>query len=177
MKINIQSKSLTEGVRYIQPVKEVSLLDSKEHDAVFIIETLHKEMSGGSPSQQARNVKRMKKVLRGFVTVLAVSIQSAPKAFAATTDIANQTLTPAIIIKWGTSLALLGVSASVSLAMIMLIIASFYKMVRKGDQADQWSSDILKGLVQALVTIPLISLLFYCAQVIFKNLPSLGSLL
>lgn len=175
MKINIQAKSLTEGVRYVQPVREVSLYSETERDAVFIIETLQQELMEGSPTQQAKNVKKMKRVLRGFVTVLVASIQTAPKAFAATADVANQTITPSLILKWGTSLALLGVSASISLAMIMLIVASFYKMMRKGDVANQWSSDIVKGLVQSLVAIPLVSLLFYISQMIFKNLPALGS--
>ncbi|AIW03583.1 hypothetical protein CPT_Moonbeam185 [Bacillus phage Moonbeam] len=173
MKINIQSRGLTEGVRYIQPVKEVSLVNDVEKDMVFTLEALQKEIQEGSHPRQTRKTKQ---ILRGVMAVLVASAQVAPKALAAGTDIASQTITPSMVLKWGSSLALLGVSASVSLSMIMLIVASFYKMMRKGEKADQWSSDILKGLVQSLVAVPLVSILFYLAQIVFKNLPSLGSL-
>jgi len=176
MKINIQAKSLTEGVKYIQPAKEVTFTNETERGMAFIVETLYREVTAGSPTQQNKKVKQLKKVVRSLMVVLAASIQTAPKAFAATADIANQTLTPALILKWGTSLALLAVSASVSLSMIMLAVAGLLRMLNKRDMATNLSTDIVKGLVQSLVAIPLVSLLFYLAQIVFKNLPSLGSL-
>jgi len=176
MKINIGAKSLTEGVSYIRPVKELSVGNYEEKKAVFMIETLTREVMSGSPSQQARKVKQLKKLVKGFAVITAVSIQSAPKALAATATVTGQAITPAAIMQWGLSLAAITVSSGVALSMVMLGVAGIYKMFRKGDIASQWSLDIVKGLVQVLISVPVVYALFYLAQVVFKNLPALGSL-
>src|SRR5690349_18253158 len=103
MKINIGAKSLTEGVSYIRPVKELSAGNYEEKKAVFMIETLTQEVMSGSPSQQARKVKQLKKLVKGFAVITAVSIQSAPKALAATATVTGQAITPAAIMQWGLS--------------------------------------------------------------------------
>jgi hypothetical protein len=62
----------------------------------------------------------------------------------------------------------IAVGGAVFVAGIMLAVTGIAKMFRvKG--ITQWTSDIIKGLVQALVAIPVVFLIYYLATLLFKN--------
>jgi hypothetical protein len=175
MKINIKSKELVPGVTYSRPYMTVNTEDR----VLFLADILQKEVIVGTVEQQLKRAKKLKKLLKGFVTVVGVGLKMTPKAFAATTPAITTgatAITPAVVMQWGLTLALISVSVGVALAMIMLSVAGIYRMFRKRDIATEWSTDVIKGLVQVLIAVPTVYLLFYLAQLVFKNLPVLNGL-
>jgi len=176
MKINIGAKGMVEGVSYIRPVSELAVKGSKEDGMLFMVNNLKEEVLTGSSAQQLKNAKKLKKLLRGLTVVLAASIQMAPRAFAATMETTSGGITPDQIMQWGYSLAAISVSAGIAMSMVMLGIAGIMRMLNKRDMATNLTTDIIKGLVQVLVSVPTVMILFYLAQYMFRNLPSLGSL-
>lgn len=175
--LKIYSAKLDPAVNYNSPVQTFVLQETAEEQSLFIIETLKEEVTKGTLQQQLKKTKKLKKILKGFMTTVGVGMQIAPRAFAAgTTAAASNPITPALVMKWGLTLALVSVSVGVALAMIMLTVAGMYRMFRKRDLATEWSTDVIKGLVQVLIAVPTVYLLFYLAQIVFKNLPILSSL-
>jgi hypothetical protein len=62
----------------------------------------------------------------------------------------------------------IAVGGAVFIAAIMLAVTGIAKMFRvKG--ITQWTSDILKGLFQALAAIPVVFLIYYLATLLFKG--------
>ncbi|MCA1021619.1 hypothetical protein [Halobacillus litoralis] len=89
-----------------------------------------------------------------------------------------ETQTPAIfdpekITSLGIQAATLCVGASVAISSILLSVAGVYRMLRKKKEAAEWTTDIIKGLVQSLVAIPTVYLLYYVATTLFKNVEGL----
>jgi len=176
MKINIGTKGMVEGVSYIRPVRELSVKGSEEDTMLFMVNSLKEEVLAGTDVQQIRKAKKLKKLVRGLTIVLAASIQMAPRAFAATVETTGGGITPDQILEWGRSLAAISVSAGIAMSMVMLGVAGILRMMNKRDMATNLTTDIIKGLVQVLVSVPTVLILFYLAQYMFKNLPALGSL-
>lgn len=177
VKINMGSKGLVEGVKYIRPVTELTVGSSKEDKVLFLAETLHREVIQGTEKQQMRNVKLLKKILKGFVVKGGVGAIAAPKTFAATALVATTTpITPVAIMDFGLSIAFITVACGIALSMSMFAIAGIFRMFKKRDLANEWSTDIVKGLVQVLIAIPVVFTLFYIAQWAFKHLPNASSL-
>lgn len=182
MIITMSSRELNSDVSYKSPVQQFNLKEKVEDNVLFIASTLQKEVIKGTTGQQRKKIKQLKKLLKGFVVVIGAGIQATPKAFAAapltgatTTAAANQ-ITPALVMSWGLNLALISVSVGVALSMTLLTLAGIYRMMRKRKEAMEWSVDVIKGLVQVLVAVPVVYLLFYLAQTVFKSLPILSGL-
>lgn len=182
MIITMSSRELNSAVSYKSPVQQFNLKEKVEDDVLFIASTLQKEVIKGTTGQQRKKIKQLKKLLKGLVVVMGAGIQATPKAFAAapltgatTTAAANQ-ITPAMVMSWGLNLALISVSVGVALSMTLLTLAGIYRMMRKRKEAEEWSVDVVKGLVQVLVAVPVVYLLFYLAQTVFKSLPILSGL-
>ncbi|UPI13432.1 hypothetical protein [Bacillus phage SBSphiJ7] len=182
MIVTMSSRELNSAVSYKSPVQQFNLKEKVEDDVLFIASTLQKEVIKGTTGQQRKKIKQLKKLLKGFVVVMGAGIQATPKAFAAapltgatTTAAANQ-ITPAMVMSWGLNLALISVSVGVALSMTLLTLAGIYRMMRKRKEAEEWTTDVIKGLVQVLVAVPVVYLLFYLAQTVFKSLPILSGL-
>ncbi|ATN94425.1 hypothetical protein BSP9_076 [Bacillus phage BSP9] len=182
MIITMSSRELNSAVSYKSPVQQFNLKEKVEDDVLFIASTLQKEVIKGTTGQQRKKIKQLKKLLKGFVVVMGAGIQATPKAFAAapltgaTTSAAANQITPAMVMSWGLNLALISVSVGVALSMTLLTLAGIYRMMRKRKEAEEWTTDVIKGLVQVLVAVPVVYLLFYLAQTVFKSLPILSGL-
>ncbi|AYJ74197.1 hypothetical protein BSP15_180 [Bacillus phage BSP15] len=182
MIITMSSRELNSAVSYKSPVQQFNLKEKVEDDVLFIANTLQKEVIEGTTGQQRKKIKKLKKLLKGFVVVMGAGIQATPKAFAAapltgaTTSAAANQITPAMVMSWGLNLALISVSVGVALSMTLLTLAGIYRMMRKRKEAQEWTTDVIKGLVQVLVAVPVVYLLFYLAQTVFKSLPILSGL-
>ncbi|AYJ76372.1 hypothetical protein BSP12_186 [Bacillus phage BSP12] len=182
MIITMSSRELNSAVSYKSPVQQFNLKERVEDNVLFIASTLQKEVIKGTTGQQRKKIKQLKKLLKGFVVVMGVGIQATPKAFAAapltgaTTSAAANQITPAMVMSWGLNLALISVSVGVALSMTLLTLAGIYRMMRKRKEAQEWTTDVIKGLVQVLVAVPVVYLLFYLAQTVFKSLPILNGL-
>lgn len=182
MIITMSSRELNSAVSYKSPVQQFNLKERVEDNVLFIASTLQKEVIKGTTGQQRKKIKQLKKLLKGFVVVMGAGIQATPKAFAAapltgaTTSAAANQITPAMVMSWGLNLALISVSVGVALSMTLLTLAGIYRMMRKRKEAQEWTTDVIKGLVQVLVAVPVVYLLFYLAQTVFKSLPILNGL-
>ena len=62
-------------------------------------------------------------------------------------------------------LVLVGVGS----AGVLLSAAGLYRMIRKEKEAKEWSTDIIKGLVQVLLAGPTVMLLVYIATLLFGS--------
>ena len=154
---------------------KVSFRSEIEDKMLFLAETLKQEVLEGG--HQIKKIRQLKKLFRKFAVVFGVKVGMASPAFAATVATgAAQTITPAIILHWGIMLALITVSIGVAISMSMLAIAGIYRMFRRRDEATEWSVDIVKGLVQVLVAVPIVYVVFTVAQHMFKALPALSGL-
>ena len=152
---------------------------------VFLAETLKTEVITGTKKKQKKNLKQLKRLFFQF-TKIALTIGTAsllgtytlsPNSVAASTILKMTTpttpeITPSMIIDWGFQIALLVMATGFALAAIMFGIVGIYQMVmRKKDVVIEWNSDIVKGLIQVLVSIPLVYALYLLAQFVFKRLP------
>ncbi|UPI12196.1 hypothetical protein [Bacillus phage SBSphiJ2] len=183
IELKISAKELTPGVKYAKPITEFTLGGDAYGDALrekvlFTAETLKKEVMQGAERQRLKKVKKLKKLLKVSLTVFGVGLKMSPAAMAATTATApiTNSITPAMVMSWGLNLALISVSVGVALSMTLLTLAGIYRMMRKRKEAEEWSVDVIKGLVQVLVAVPVVYLLFYLAQTVFKSLPILSGL-
>lgn len=165
---NIRARKLTEGVEYV-PFKKVTVIKT-EDESVFMVNNLIEEVMQEVDGKRVKKVKKMKKLLKVTMSVLGMTLNTAPKAFAATAAVTSSAITPAMIFKYGLMVAGVAVAVGVVTAIVMLAVAGIYRMFRKKQEADAWSQDILRGLVQVLISIPSVYLLYYLAKLLFDNL-------
>jgi hypothetical protein len=172
------TKTMDMGVKYGANFIKVAV--TEEERITFLADQIVKEvMETNSPVVQRKRTKQIKKFLQTATSVLGTLAAIAPKAtLAATTteiaaNVSMNTLTPHMVLQYGLSLAGITVAAGVSLAMIMLAVAGIWSMFRKRQQAQEWSQDVIRGLVQVLVTVPCVTLLYLLATILFTHLPKL----
>jgi hypothetical protein len=161
----------------------------QENKVLFIGETLMKEVMNGSSDQQKKALKKLKRLQKQFVLILgasAASIMTLPlTGFAQSNQGVPGTLTtentvditPGVVMEWGLTIALITVAIGVAISGSLLAIAGIYRMFRKREESQIWTTDIIKGLVQVLIALPVVYSLFYLAQLVFGNLPVLEGLL
>ncbi|AYJ75274.1 hypothetical protein BSP36_187 [Bacillus phage BSP36] len=176
-KLTISARELSPTVTY-RPFTKVKVNNkSMEEKALFLVKNLREEVMKGTESQRRKKIKQMKRLLKLSLSVLGVMVGATPKSFAVTTAAtATNLVTPAIVMQWGLTVAMISVSVGVALSMSLLTLAGIYRMMRKRKEAEQWTTDIIRGLVQVLVAVPVVYLLFYLAQTVFKSLPILSGL-
>lgn len=153
----------------------------------FLAETLYKEVVNQDRlSGRNRRLKSLKKLHKGFMSILVTAMVASPTTTFAqsgtyqnmmTPVSSNQEITPSTVMEWGIKLSLITVAIGVAIAGSLLAIAGVYRMLRKRDEAQEWTTDIIKGLVQVLIAIPIVYSLFYLAQIVFKRIPVLEGLL
>jgi hypothetical protein len=170
--------TMDSGVKYGHDYMKVAV--TEEERITFLADQIVKEvMETNSPVVQRKKTKQIKKFLQTATNVLGTLAAIAPKAtLAATTteiaaNVSMNTLTPHMVLQYGLSLAGITVAAGVSLAMVMLAVAGIWSMFRKRQQAQEWSQDVIRGLVQVLVTVPCVTLLYLLATILFTHLPKL----
>ena len=175
--------------------KQMLNIDEKVKGALFLAGNLKEEVLKGTLVQKKKNIKQLKKILEQFVAISVMTgvslsygmitadpvLASANNLMVTTTTMnaANTPqITPDIIIDWAMQIALLVMAVGFGLSMSMFGIVGIYLMFsRKKKEVIEWNSDIIKGLVQVLVSIPLVYALFHIAQIVFKNLPFLEGIM
>lgn len=161
-------------VSFIQPVREVR--SELEDKMLFIKNSLIEEV--GTNPKKARSLHKLFKRLAigvGVKLMLPATALAATHKAATVTASASQ-ITPQHVLHWGLILALVVVSIGVALSMSMLAIAGIYRMFKREKEATEWSNDIVRGLVQVLIAIPVVYIFFLLAQMVFTNLPALNGL-
>lgn len=162
---------------------DVKTYEKVKEDLPFLVKRLQKEVTKGSQKQQLKRIKSLKMIQRTFVSMLGIYMVTLPiPTFAQTqeentplTTMEGQEITPDIITGWGFKIALLAVSIGVAISGTLLATAGVYRMFRKREEAEEWTTDIIKGLVQVLIALPTVYALFHLAQIVFQALPALNT--
>lgn len=63
----------------------------------------------------------------------------------------------------------ISVGAAVILSAICLVFAGILRMFRKRKEANEWTVDILKSIIQILVAVPVVFLIYYVANLLFSG--------
>ncbi|WP_310877132.1 hypothetical protein [Priestia megaterium] len=165
MKLNLSTKNQNPSVNYHNVSKTYQINEVKETKlAETFIQDIQKEVK----AVNKKNRKIAIKILKATYMAGMITLTIANPTLAATTT----TLDPSIMKEF---LALMkfvvicSIVVSSALAMLLMMAAGAYRMLRKQKEATQWTTDIIKGYVQCLIAVPLISLLLYTAVKLFKN--------
>jgi hypothetical protein len=63
----------------------------------------------------------------------------------------------------------ISVGAAVILSAICLVFAGVLRMFRKKKEANEWTVDIIKSIVQILVAVPIVFMIHYVANLLFSG--------
>lgn len=183
----VKTKSISGGRGVSSTVyRAVSKQESALDSTTFLAETLYKEVVNQDRlSGKNRKLKSLKKLHKGYMSILVTAMMVSPTTvFAQSGDTyqnmvpvtSDQEITPNLVMQWGFSLALTTVAIGIAIAGSLLALAGVYRMLRKRKEAEEWTTDIIKGLVQVLIAIPVVYSLFYLAQIVFQRIPFLEGL-
>lgn len=155
---------------------------SKIDSITFLAEIFHKEvMDQDQLSGRNHKLKSLRRLQKGFTSILIAAMMVSPSSALAQTPgtlttPTTEEITPNLVMEWGMQLSLITVAIGVAISGSLLAIAGIYRMLRKRKESEEWTTDIIKGLVQVLISIPVVYALYYLAQIVFKNLPILSGL-
>jgi ABC-type Fe3+ transport system permease subunit len=141
----------------------------------FHIQTLIEEVK----KTPRKELKEYRKTIRAFLATLSVSFLISPLRSMATglpttaqtgTNLPNSAegLPPElfdILIK----LLVIAVASAVILAIILLVVAGVMKMFRKKKEANEWTVDIVKGVIQVITAPTVIFLIYFIAHLLFGS--------
>ena len=160
----------------------------KQVDGVlFLADTLKKEVLEGTKKQQLKKMKELTELfvqfgkiamMTGIVSSLATVIMQ-PLTVSASTFMVTPTsnvnpveITPEKIMEWALYIAKILQSIGIGLSMSMVAVAAMYMIItRKKKEGTEWLSNIVKGVIQVIVSVPLIWAIFQISQALFGSLP------
>lgn len=186
--LKISARTLDPTLKY-NPFPIIYLNQEKQlQKASFLAQTIEREVMSGTPKEQLKKLKILKKTFKIYASILSVvAVTTINKPLFAEenpnihqvflTDNQIGELNPSQVMEWGMKLALMTVGIGMAMGIVLLVTAGIYRMLRKKREATEWTTDIIKGLVQVLVAIPTVLGLFYLALKLFKRLPILEGLL
>lgn len=120
-----------------------------------------------------KQLKKYKKIAKTFLTTLAtfpmLPLRSmAESSIPSTTNLPHvATGMPPELLDLLLKILVIAVGASVILAAIMLVFAGVMRMFRKRKEANEWTVDIIKSLIQILVAVPVVFLIYYVSTLLF----------
>ena len=138
----------------------------------FHIPTLLKEVS-----QSTRKQKRQyKKIITSFLATASSTLLLSSKSMANSvppsqsipvTKLPTTADVPAELMEIMSTLLVISTSLAVFICIGMLILAGLLRALRKRKESTEWTTDIIKGLVQVIVAAPLVFLIYYVASSLF----------
>jgi hypothetical protein len=139
----------------------------------FHIPTLLEEVKQLPKSKLRKSKKVIKAFLMTTTSVMILPLRSmaeslAQPAVVATTLPQSATGMPPELLELLLTLLKISVGAAVILAAILLVINAIGKMFRINGMT-QWAKDIIRGLVQVLVAVPVVFLIYYVANLLFGH--------
>jgi hypothetical protein len=141
----------------------------------FHIPTLFEEVKNTSKAK----IQSYKRIINAFL-VTASSFLMLPLRSMANTSVPTAQMGTTILPKTAEGLPpellalllkllVIAVGTAVILAAILLVGAGVMKMFRKRKEANEWTVDIIKGLIQILVAAPVVFLIYYLANMLFSG--------
>lgn len=122
------------------------------------------------PKNKIREYKRIiKTFLVTATSFLVLPLRSMAQSSIPTTLPKTATGMPPELLDLMIKLLVISVGFAVTLAMILLVGAGVMKMFRQKKEADAWTVDIIKGLIQVLVAVPVVFLIYYIAISLFSG--------
>lgn len=129
-----------------------------------------KEVMNLTKKERKQAGKIIKAFIGATVSFLTLSSRSMANELNATpTPQVVNTGLPTEMIQPIMDLIKLALGGSVLLAVLLLIAAGALRMMRKKKEATEWTSDIIKGFVQILISTPVIFLLYYIVTSLLGN--------
>lgn len=171
--VKISVKKQDELVNYI-PFKSIHTTDTQigNNNVNFHIPTLIKEVKK-LPKKERKSIKKQILTFQATVaTFLLLPLRSMAENVNTTIPVTNLPKSaeglPSELMELMIALLVIAVGAGVVLAAILLAGAGIGKMFRMKD-ANEWTTDILKGLVQVLIAVPVVFVIYYVANLIFSG--------
>lgn len=138
----------------------------------FHIPTLLKEVSQSTRKQK----KQYRKIIASFLATVSSTLLLSSKSMA-NTNLQSQSIpvtklpttvdVPPELMEIMSTLLVISTSLAVFICIGMLILAGLLRTMKKRKEATEWTSDIIKGLVQVIVAAPLVFLIYYVASSLF----------
>lgn len=137
----------------------------------FHIPTLIKEVKQ-TPKKELKSIRNQ--IVTFLTTASAFTmlpLRSMAASVPATTLPKTATGIPPELMDLMIMLLTISVGAGIILAAILLVLAGMSRMFGKKMRKDatEWTVDILRGLIQILVSVPIVFILYYVATLIFKS--------
>ena len=141
----------------------------------FHIPTLIKEVEMSSHAK----IKQYKKIIQTFLTTassfMVLPLRSMAASSVPTQQIGTTNLPTSVdgmppeLLKLLLDLLKISVGTAVILSAILLVGAGVMRMLRKKKEATEWTTDIVKGLIQILVAVPIVFLIYFVVNLLFSN--------
>lgn len=165
MKLNLSTKTQKDYVNYHNVNKTYEIGKTKE---VKPLETFMTNIQKEVKEVSKKNRKQAIKILKATYIAGMITLTIANPTLAATTTVLDPSIMKEFIavMKF---VVICSIVVSSALAMLLMMAAGAYRMLRKQKEATAWTTDIIKGYIQCLVAVPLIGLLLYTAVKLFKN--------
>lgn len=179
IKLNITTKNLESNTKYHNATRsyllgqEATMTEAQE---LFHLQNLDREVKRLKKPTKKQILKICKITLATSASVLMLVN---PKLALAATIVQQTTgplspeaslLLPEDIVKAGMYLIGICAVASTILAIILTQLAGNYRMFRKGKEASEWMTDILKGYTQVILAPVLILLIAFVCYIFFGDL-------
>jgi hypothetical protein len=172
----LSAKDLDPKTKYI-PFKKYDGVSSTDFLASNILKEVRQE--------KKKNLKKYAKICTATIAASALLLALVHPTFAATlpghlamaasgmpsplpATVPNAIL-PKDIVKVGAYLIGISMSASSILAVILAQLAGGYRMIRKGDEATKWTTDILKGYTQVILAPVVIGVIAFAVYLLFGS--------
>lgn len=172
VKVNLSVKKQDYLVKY-NPFQPISVSDSTIgiNNVNFHMQTLIEEVNQ-LPKKERSKIKQQILTFQATVaTFLLLPLKSMANTSTSVpvTSLPNSAEgIPPEIMDLLIGLLKISVAVGVVLAAILLVSAGIGKMFRM-KEASKWTQDIIRGLVQILLSVPVVFIIYYVASLIFKG--------
>lgn len=125
-------------------------------------------------SLKKKERKQYKKIIQSFIGTSMSFLMLTSRSMAATSQTtpslpSGGIALPPDLMEPLMQLIGLAIGGSVVLSILLMIAAGTMRQFRKKKEAVEWTTDIIKGFMQILISVPLIFLIYYIATLLLGN--------
>jgi hypothetical protein len=123
-----------------------------------------------------KKIKEYKRIVQTFLTTASSFMALPLKSMANTLPSTGATTLPTHaegippeLLELLLKLLVISVGSAVVFAAILLVAAGVNRMLGKRKESSEWTIDIIKGLVQVMVSAPVVFLIYYVVSLLFSG--------